>query len=449
MTTTNYANANVPLSSSFTQPIILSSGNEHKRKRDEPSSDTDDQSLDENIAKSPRGNEDTATVSSEEENSSRKPGRKQMPEEILDDDEDPKIKRKAQNRAAQRAFRERKERYVKELENRIKCVQDNHLVATAQFFRENQHLRSIIYRLEQENMALKGIPVSNQEWAAVPPTTSPIPYSLAMKPIHHHPILLPSVELRPASCSPSLGKASTATPVPILPLQETHSADQRFKFAISTPASLRIQTNRPNPKPTSLSVEPVKLYPDHSHPATQTRRIQQQQQQQEQQQQQQEQNISSVTENSTQKQDPPTQSSLSPTSSQSSTLESYTLDELVFRGQLDNSNNKEINNGDNDILQDFLMDSLLDTPKLNPLSPSDAEKEVANDAHKDQQQVDNSIEQLPKVWHHITQLEKITQSSVDQLLQLVKKNAKCANMNYDINEWDFNTIIQQFDQGHL
>lgn len=62
-----------------------------------------------------------------------------------------------QNRAAQRAFRERRERYVKELELKIKQVQDNHFYATAQLIQENQYLRSIVYRLEAENFALKGI----------------------------------------------------------------------------------------------------------------------------------------------------------------------------------------------------------------------------------------------------------------------------------------------------
>lgn len=81
------------------------------------------------------------------------------------------MKRKAQNRAAQRAFRERKERYVKELESKIKQVQDAHLVATAQLVRENQQLRTIIYRLESENYALKGIPM--QSYQTPPPTILP------------------------------------------------------------------------------------------------------------------------------------------------------------------------------------------------------------------------------------------------------------------------------------
>jgi hypothetical protein len=85
------------------------------------------------------------------------------------------VKRKAQNRAAQRAFRERKERYVKELESKIKQVQDAHLVATAQLVRENQQLRAIIYRLESENYALKGIPMQPYQPPPPPPSTPSIP----------------------------------------------------------------------------------------------------------------------------------------------------------------------------------------------------------------------------------------------------------------------------------
>ncbi|KAI9305642.1 hypothetical protein BJ944DRAFT_136347, partial [Cunninghamella echinulata] len=70
-------------------------------------------------------------------------------------DEELKIKRKEQNRAAQRAFRERKERYVKDLEMKIKQVQENHVYSTNQLYQENQHLKSIIHRLEAENLALK------------------------------------------------------------------------------------------------------------------------------------------------------------------------------------------------------------------------------------------------------------------------------------------------------
>ncbi|KAI9304694.1 hypothetical protein BJ944DRAFT_266437 [Cunninghamella echinulata] len=103
---------------------------------------------------------DDSSQESEDEHSissTKKPGRKPLADEEFSDDDDPKVKRKAQNRAAQRAFRERKERYVKELEGKLKMVQDAHTLATNQLYQENQHLKSIIYRLEAENMTLKSI----------------------------------------------------------------------------------------------------------------------------------------------------------------------------------------------------------------------------------------------------------------------------------------------------
>lgn len=69
---------------------------------------------------------------------------------------DPKQKRKAQNRAAQRAFRERKERYVKELEERIKELENSHTTSSSQLQEENQQLKSLVQKLEAENYLLKG-----------------------------------------------------------------------------------------------------------------------------------------------------------------------------------------------------------------------------------------------------------------------------------------------------
>ncbi|KAG2227296.1 hypothetical protein INT45_004251 [Circinella minor] len=92
----------------------------------------------------------------------RKPGRKPLAENVFDDDdEDPKAKRKVQNRAAQRAFRERKERYVRDLEIKIRQIQTNHLHTTAQLTQENQYLRSVIHRLKAEVCAIKGLPMDS------------------------------------------------------------------------------------------------------------------------------------------------------------------------------------------------------------------------------------------------------------------------------------------------
>ncbi|KAF9168195.1 DNA-binding transcription factor yap1 [Actinomortierella ambigua] len=79
----------------------------------------------------------------------KKAGRKPLTTE-------PTNKRKAQNRAAQRAFRERKERYVKSLEDRIKELEETHATKTSkELEEENMSLKVLVQKLETENYFLK------------------------------------------------------------------------------------------------------------------------------------------------------------------------------------------------------------------------------------------------------------------------------------------------------
>jgi AP-1-like factor len=75
----------------------------------------------------------------------KKPGRKMMMTE-------PANKRKAQNRAAQRAFRERKEAHVKGLETRVTELEE----LTENKDKENQQLKTQIQALQAELMAFRG-----------------------------------------------------------------------------------------------------------------------------------------------------------------------------------------------------------------------------------------------------------------------------------------------------
>ncbi|KAK9679646.1 hypothetical protein K7432_016203 [Basidiobolus ranarum] len=79
----------------------------------------------------------------------KKPGRKPNPAS-------PAL-RKAQNRAAQRAFRERKERHLKELEVCVKELRDNQHKAHSELERENQKLRYLIQILKNDNVHLRSI----------------------------------------------------------------------------------------------------------------------------------------------------------------------------------------------------------------------------------------------------------------------------------------------------
>ncbi|KNZ78210.1 AP-1-like transcription factor [Termitomyces sp. J132] len=66
-------------------------------------------------------------------------------------DESRLLKRKEQNRAAQRAFRERKEKHVKDLEDKVAALEAKNEAAVA----ENENLRDLLSRLQQENLSLK------------------------------------------------------------------------------------------------------------------------------------------------------------------------------------------------------------------------------------------------------------------------------------------------------
>ncbi|THU87764.1 hypothetical protein K435DRAFT_573459, partial [Dendrothele bispora CBS 962.96] len=66
-------------------------------------------------------------------------------------DESRLLKRKEQNRAAQRAFRERKEKHVKDLEDQVAALEAKNEQANS----ENENLRDLLSRLQSENMALK------------------------------------------------------------------------------------------------------------------------------------------------------------------------------------------------------------------------------------------------------------------------------------------------------
>ncbi|KAF9362563.1 DNA-binding transcription factor yap1 [Mortierella sp. NVP85] len=79
----------------------------------------------------------------------KKAGRKPLTTE-------PTNKRKAQNRAAQRAFRDRKERYVKSLEDRIKELEEmSPAQSDSKLQEENSNLKVLVQRLETENYLLK------------------------------------------------------------------------------------------------------------------------------------------------------------------------------------------------------------------------------------------------------------------------------------------------------
>ncbi|KAG0043261.1 hypothetical protein BGZ83_011653 [Gryganskiella cystojenkinii] len=65
--------------------------------------------------------------------------------------------RKEQNRAAQRAFRDRKERYLQQLENMIKDLKEQHLLVTTRFQKEVLQLTERNATLQSENHYLREV----------------------------------------------------------------------------------------------------------------------------------------------------------------------------------------------------------------------------------------------------------------------------------------------------
>ncbi|KAI8990105.1 hypothetical protein BDB01DRAFT_780050 [Pilobolus umbonatus] len=107
-------------------------------------------------ANSDRSSTRGGSVSSQEETETieevKKVGRR--PVQSDDEPENPKSKRKAQNRAAQRAFRERKQNHVKELEDRVKELEQKNLEQNGSLLMENQYLKKKIEQLEEEKALL-------------------------------------------------------------------------------------------------------------------------------------------------------------------------------------------------------------------------------------------------------------------------------------------------------
>lgn len=91
------------------------------------------------VAGSDAGSVVSTGSSAKNSKSAKKPGRKPDPNE-------PASKRKAQNRAAQRAFRERKEKHLRDLEDRIKELENEATVANT----ENEFLKNQVQRLQDE-----------------------------------------------------------------------------------------------------------------------------------------------------------------------------------------------------------------------------------------------------------------------------------------------------------
>jgi len=82
-------------------------------------------------------------------------------------------RRKAQNRAAQRAFRERKERHVKDLEQRLNLLEQNSNSLAA----DNERLKLQLQKVETENEILRATSANSHSTPSGLPNVGPMSYS--------------------------------------------------------------------------------------------------------------------------------------------------------------------------------------------------------------------------------------------------------------------------------
>lgn len=173
------------------------------------------------------------------------------------------------------------------------------MYATSQLIQENQHLRSIIYRLETELGHFKGAPLGSSVNKSLlsslgpPPnlnylqTAAPYPQSHAPLQIRPSPVAahkprkivphVPEQTKKPKNHHKSdfdsengHGKTSLPSPSPTTVTESKNPAEnscgQQFTFSISTPATLRASSNNELVRKNE-QIQVVQLYPDHSHPA--------------------------------------------------------------------------------------------------------------------------------------------------------------------------------------
>jgi len=137
----------------------------------------------------------------------RKPG-----STVVHKDEVRLARRKEQNRAAQRAFRERKERHVKDLEDRVAELEDAQRAKES----ENENLRDLLHRLQEENQNLK-----QQQF------TFQVPHNGNGTQTPQHPQAQSQQQHQQQSLQPSAGPSTPQYPTPPSGAQQPPVAPQQ------------------------------------------------------------------------------------------------------------------------------------------------------------------------------------------------------------------------------
>ncbi|KAG8763850.1 hypothetical protein FRC11_010998 [Ceratobasidium sp. 423] len=98
-----------------------------------------------------KASEDSVNSQSTDESTKKPPTRRKSGGGASLSEEGRLAKRKEQNRAAQRAFRDRKEKHVRDLEDKIQELEQKYNTSET----ENTNLKDLLQRLQNENMMLK------------------------------------------------------------------------------------------------------------------------------------------------------------------------------------------------------------------------------------------------------------------------------------------------------
>ncbi|KAI8147655.1 hypothetical protein BJV82DRAFT_596398 [Fennellomyces sp. T-0311] len=143
-------------------------------------------------------------------------------------------RRAEQNRAAQRAFRQRKERYVKELETKVRDMQGLQ-ERVDKLEEENERLRQRIWELEHRptNATTSAPSTTTSAWTrptspSSPPRVAPIPQHTSRSPYRHHPYSPPTLPPPSSSIRTSVPlRLSDQRPKPYLHGDEQSAPQQQ------------------------------------------------------------------------------------------------------------------------------------------------------------------------------------------------------------------------------
>ncbi|KZW02125.1 hypothetical protein EXIGLDRAFT_829672 [Exidia glandulosa HHB12029] len=197
---------------------------DHLKRKASQDDDDDDDDEDGHRDKSFHGDDDAPTKKSSRRKST---GGNQKSEDRLQ-------KRKEQNRAAQRAFRERKEKHVRDLEEKVAMLEAKSDIQAS----ENENLRDLLGRLQSENLSLKQ---SSFTFAVQPGSdaarASKSPASVGASPNNNLASNMEGYDTSMAYFSPTFFNQATALPAASSPQPADLSA-----YGVGPPYSLPTQS---------------------------------------------------------------------------------------------------------------------------------------------------------------------------------------------------------------